>query len=265
MAGLGSQRSTSECKPLLTNSRERNLKLFRNICKWTSIFVSTCFGLILISISSVYFYFSPTIIWFEKCPANPNTFASPNLTMNNYDQFLGRWYDMAHTKNPFQNGLCPTDTYLESKHGPRVFLVDYEETDVKTKERKNLNPQSLTFVKNGVLHANFSYDPKDEINPDSLTDGNYKVFYLTKEEDGEGNDKIGNIVTVYSCLDLPVIGSAPMFWVMSREVNQLPIDQLHFFKDMIVGQYQTLGASEKAVKKMRDTFEDNIMENCPQD
>jgi len=247
--------STAEQKPLVDNTRS-NLPI-RNICKWCAIITSSLIGLIFISFSSVYFYYSPTIIWFEKCPANPNSLVTQNLTLENYNQFLGQWYDMAHTQNPLQKGLCPTDTYHITDHGPRIFRVDYEETDQKSKERVKMNPQSLTFIKNGLLHADFSYDPENPIDPDTLTDGNYKVFYLPLVD---GN--LGNKVTVYSCLDIPIIGSAPLFWVMSREIEDLSVSELQSLKDMLVEQYRDLGASEKAVGKMRDTFVNNVMENC---
>lgn len=200
------------------------------------------------------FYSKDFLILNEKCPTN--YVLSQNLTTANLDTYLGRWYSLAYTRNPYMRAedFCPTANYSYDPEDPtqQTILVDNSFIWHDNRTRGDVIGHAY-YVQPGNLQVNFFNDPRPEV---SL--GNYQIFDLDADHS-----------YVFSCHDwfnpqIKSYQSQPIFWLLTRDWrNQQNGVSTQDRIEYALKWYKQAGASIDAMNQVRKAFMKFNFWACP--
>ena len=209
--------------------------------------------ILLFLLTIAYSLDNPVIIWGEYCPTNIKTINY--LTPESIENYLGLWYDLAHSENLFQNKnfYCPTAFYSTNKNLPNnTISVLNSQTDNKSFERDSANGKAI-YRAPGKFSVSFG-------GPSSFFDGGSKGnYWVIKADDSL---KFQEFAYVYSCSNV-VFGHMPLFWILAREKFYEDVSVQSRIDD-VLKIYKQGGASNGAVNRVRSQFFENSMRYCPE-
>lgn len=217
--------------------------------------------------------FPGLFIWNEGCPKNIPT--TNNLRLDTLENYTGVWYNNIYSDIAYQtnNADCTVAQYSIDPSDPsgKTVIVDNSQNRERNEDgtwgERTGGLGSATFIDNGNLDVHFSDFTKIPSEKDGPIAGNGRGNYNILVTD----ELMQSHSYVFACTDLCIFGnfclySQPQMWVLSRSNDMSQPWNGKTWEERseeLLDYYRAMGASERAVNKVRESFTFSTFDTCP--